>query len=154
MTRGDKMDHSTIKSFIDSYYRDKAEINRKFDALNRKVDTIGSRIEGCESHMKVLDKKISGVEEVQKMIFGNLCGPEGRLDNIRIFLSTIETRLNEYKTIQMEGHKIMNGEFYSLRVCLHKVKPMVNWENNKILLDKYKCIEEQLLMMEKYCSND
>lgn len=136
------MDSSFLKEFVERYNKDKEEFNRKFEDINRKLAGIDGKFDSFDEKMGEIRKKLEDAEDIQKFMFG-------RLDNVKVYLSTIETKLNEYKTLNLQGEKVLNGELFTLKIKLQKIKPIISWENDELLASKYKEIESNVLRLEE-----
>ncbi|MCX8128691.1 MAG: hypothetical protein N3I35_01170 [Clostridia bacterium] len=142
------MDNNLFQSFMERYNKDKEEFNKKFESLNNKLQNIDKKFEDFDEGLQKVNKQLEDIQTTQNMFFSRIGGFKDKLDNVKIFLSSIETELNEYKTLDMQGQKQINGELYIIKVKLQKVKPIVNWENDKLLMSKYREIEQKVLELE------
>ena len=139
------MHDAILKSFIEKFNKDKEEFNRKFEDINRKINSIDKKFEHFDERMELINSRCSDIEDAFDR-FGDFAG---KLDDVNILLSSIETKLNQYKTLYMQGSKIHNGEIYTLKIKLQKVKPIINWENDENLSFKFKEIENRFLELEE-----
>jgi hypothetical protein len=142
------MDNHLLESFIERYYKDRDEFCEKFNQLNKKIEKIDEKFEGIEGRLDKVDMMVSNFDQMQKFIFSQFGDAGSKLENVKIFLTDIETRLSKYKTLDIQGQKIIDGEFYMLRINLHKVKPIIKWENDRVLSSKYSEIERCFLELE------
>lgn len=149
------MNSAFVESFMKQYNKDKEELERRFNDINKKLESIDSKFDSFEDRMDKVDKKLAEIDDIHSFMFGKLGGFSDKLENVKVYLSSIETKLNEYKTLNFQGQKVHNGELYMLKIKLHKIKPIINWENNRELVSKYKEIEDNVLKLEKtYTKSD
>lgn len=151
---GENMDNPTLNAFIRSYAKDKEEFYKKFENLDKKLNDINKRFDSFEKGIASINKKLSDVEDIQYFLFSKAGGIGSRLDNIKVYLSSIRTSLNEYKTLVFQGHKEVDGEIMMLKFKLQRIKPIINWENNKTLFSQYKEIENDFVELEKVLQLD
>jgi chromosome segregation ATPase len=142
------MNNSLLQDFIDRYNKDKEEFNRKFETINYKLKNIDKKFDDFDQGLQKVNGRLGDIEDAQSMLFGQLGGFKDKLDNVKVYLSSIETKLNEYQTLDIQGEKVIDGELYLLKIKLQKVKPIVSWENDKLLSNKYKEIEQKVLELE------
>ncbi len=142
------MNNSLLQEFIEKYNKDKEELRAKFDRISSKLESIDHKFDSFDKEMEKFDAKLQEIEEVQDFMYFQLGDFTSKLDNVKVYLNSIEDKLNTYKTLDMRGEKIINGELYVLRVKLEKVKPIVNWENDTLLKNKYKEIEQKFIEIE------
>lgn len=140
------MNDNLLKSFFDRFSKDKEKLNRKFEELNKKLDNIDKKFEFFEEKMDVIDRKCKVIEDVFTRF--NL----GKLDNVGVYLSEIETAVNQYRTLIMEGKTVHNGEVYVLKVQFLKIRPIINWENNELLSSRFMEIEHKITELEERVS--
>jgi len=138
------MDNAFLESFIERFQRDKEVFNNKFEEINRKLQNIESKFDNFDIGMKKLDERLDDIDETQEELFYKLGEFMNNFDNVEVYLSTIECKLKEYETLYLEGEKMLNGSLIKLRIELQKVKPIINWENNLMLTNKYNQIEQKL----------
>ncbi|MDP4091974.1 MAG: hypothetical protein Q8920_01280 [Bacillota bacterium] len=137
-----------MNTFVQNFKRDKEEFHQRFETLNKKLDDINSRFDSFETGIGDLNKKLTDIEDIHYFLFSRIGGPEMRLDNVNVYLSSIQTSLKEYKTLVFEGNKEIDGEILMLKIKLQKIKPIISWENNKILFNKYIEIENDFKEIE------
>lgn len=138
------MDETFLKSFIEKFNKEKEMFNKRFEEINKKLDSIDSKFDCFDERMDAIEARCKGIETAFEQL-GDFCG---KLDDVNIYLSQIETQLNHYKTLTMSGSKFHNGELYTLKIKLKKVKPIINWENNELLSNKFKQIENKFEELE------
>lgn len=140
----DDMDSTFMRSFVESFNREKEQLNKKFEAISKKIENMDKQFELFDERMEIIDSRCRSVEDV----FDRLGDFTAHMDDVNICLARMETRLNQYKTLSLQGQKIHNGELYTLKIQYQKIKPIVNWENNEILSSRFKEIESKLLELE------
>jgi len=143
------MDGIFFRDFLDRYNKDKEELDRKFNDINTKLTNMDSRFDNFDEKMGEIDKRLCGIEEMQGMIFGKLGGFSDKLDNVKVYLTTIESKLNEYKMLSVQGQKVLDGELYTIKVKLQRIRPIISWENDELLENKYKEIEKSMFELEE-----
>ena len=139
------MDEALLKSFVEKFNQDKSEFNKRFEEINRKLENMDKKFDSFDLCMEAVEAKCRGMENAIEQL-GDFCA---KMDDVNIYLSQIETRLNSYKTLTMSGSKIHDGELYILKIKLQKVKPIVNWENDELLSSKFKQIESKFEEIEE-----
>ena len=146
------MDNSLLASFIEKYNRDTSAFKKRFEELDSKIQMVDQKFTSLDKTMVKLDQKLCEIESAQNSIFGQIGGLKGNLENLHVYLTSLETKLNEYETLHIHGEKTINGELYVLKVELSKVKPIVSWENDSMLTEKYKQITQRFRELEEICN--
>ncbi|MCX7922317.1 MAG: hypothetical protein N3B21_09945 [Clostridia bacterium] len=148
-TVGEIMNETVLKTFVDKFNKDKKEFYRKFEEITKKLEKIDSTFVRVDEKLEQVNRRIDKVEDMQTLIFGKLGSGRDKLDNVKIYLSRIETKLNEYSTLNLQGYKTIGGDLYSLKINLQRVRPIINWENNCDLTQAYNDIERKFIEIEE-----
>lgn len=143
------MGKEALERFMEQYTKDTEEFRRKFLSLDQRLGDLDQRFDSLDQSMEKLDHKLTELEQMQEGILKNFTAFHGKPEQLQVFLSRLEDKLNEYESLKILGEMRANGELLMLKIEMLKVKPMIHWENDQCLLSRYREAENRFQSLEQ-----
>ena len=143
------MEKVSLEQWMEQYTKDTEEFRRKFQSLDQKIVDLDRKFSTLDRSMEKLDHKLSRLEEMQAGFLKSFAGFQGRTEQLQVFLTRLEDKLNAYENLEILGKMRADGELLLLKIEMLKVKPMVHWENDQHLLGRLKEVESRFQGLEQ-----